>query len=104
MFIAFIILAALFNAVMDSVENEHFFDTVFRDKDKSFWYKRESWNKATQFGGYKFDAWHLAKSAMIFCFVLAILLYRSWFGWWDFVIIGVIWNISFNLFYRLLKK
>lgn len=105
------VLAAFFNSVMDAVENENYFESIFRNFNQSFWYKRESWKSAKKVFGYKIDAWHLAKSLMILSLVLAIT-----FGLTeenlikannDFVdvllkvsICGVLWNFSFWVFYH----
>jgi hypothetical protein len=95
-----IALAAIFNAVMDAVENENFTRSIFKNLPERFWYKRESWATARKIGGYKLDAWHLAKSAVVICFCLAIVLYQPLTIWpVDFIIFGLIWNIFFNLFY-----
>jgi hypothetical protein len=75
----FISLAAISNAFMDSVENEHFFDTRFRDLPQRFWYKRESWQFAKKVFKWKFDAWHTAKSLMVLMMVLAVLTYEPTF-------------------------
>lgn len=105
MWIGFVIVAAICSAVADSVENEHFFDTVFKSRDKSFWYKRESWNKAGQIGHYPFDAWHLAKSMMIVFLSLAVVSYENYFRWYvDLIIIGIVWSVTFNIFYNHIFK
>lgn len=107
--IILILLAAFFNAVMDAVENENFFETIFRNLPKQFWYKRESWKYVKKIFGYRPDAWHLAKSCMLVCFAGAVV----WFDiqitkWWHGVVcigvIGVVWNLSFNLFYHVIFK
>lgn len=102
--ILFIALAAMFNSVMDSVENEHFFDTKFRNLNASFWYKRASWNLAKKIFRWKFDAWHTAKSLMILMIVGAVLTYhpRNWTM--DIFFAGGAWNLSFNLFYNKIWK
>lgn len=99
----FISLAAFFNSVMDSVENEHIHDTIFSKLNPSFWYKRESWDKAKKIFGYKFDAWHLSKSAMIVCFITGFY-FAYGFEWYYFPIGGVVWNAVFNLFYSVVWK
>lgn len=108
--IVFISLAAIFNALMDSTENEHFFDTIFRGLPQRFWYKRQSWNIAKKIFKWKFDAWHTAKSCMILMIVLAVLTYKPTFKGFlingyivhvlDFIVAGAVWNGVFNLFYN----
>lgn len=94
-------LAAVFNAVMDLTESERFYVSVFRNLNERFWYKRVSWKYAKKIFGWKFDAWHVAKSLMIICASLAIVLYKPVFPWYiDFVLAGVLWNGTFNLFYN----
>jgi hypothetical protein len=100
----FIILAAIFNACMDRVENENFYTSVFKKLNKNFWYKRESWETAYKIFGYKFDFWHLSKSAMVISLCLAIALYVPILGTIDFVIFGLLWNLTFNLFYNKILK
>lgn len=100
----FIALAAIFNACMDSWENENFFESIFKHWDQKFWYKRESWKYAQKILGYRFDGWHIAKSLMIICFAIAFCFdYKS--EWWVIILnVGVIWNGTFWLFYHKLFK
>lgn len=115
-----IFIAAAFNAVMDRVENENFFESVFKNRNQRFWYKRVSWQYARKVFGYKIDAWHLAKSAMVICLLSAIV--GATFGLWpvfvlvalikskwlliaaNFIIFGTVWNLSFGLFYNKILK
>jgi len=98
--IMFLSFAAMFNAVMDSVENEHILSTVFKNLKVSFWSKLNSWDKAKKLFNYKFDAWHLSKSAMIICFAFSLCYYDTTLGFWqDFILAGCIWNHTFNGFY-----
>ena len=47
----------------------------------------------------------MAKSLMIISLAFAIVLYRPIFGVVDVLIIGAIWNGTFNIFYnRIFKK
>lgn len=86
---------------MDAVENENISESIFKNLPKQFWYKRESWKYAPKFMGYKFDAWHLSKSAMIICLVCAIVFFERKNAWWlDIIIFGAIWNIGFVFFYH----
>lgn len=101
-----IAIAAILNALMDRVENENFYQSIFRDKPTKFWYKRDSWNKAKTIAGWKFDAWHTAKSLMLCFFSIAVVFYKPIFNpLYDFGIAGVTWIVVFNLFYnRIFKK
>jgi hypothetical protein len=80
----FILVAAVFCALMDIVENENFFESIFKNKNQNFWYKRVSWNHAKKIFGYKFDAWHISKSLMIICFASAIIFYKPFIHIVDF--------------------
>lgn len=108
-----IFIASFFSAMADAVENENFFESIFKGWKKSFWYKRESWKTAPRIFGYKVDAWHLSKSAMICCLLLSCVLYSpvvEVFAEYrlnvcaDFILAGSIWNIGFNLFYHKIFK
>jgi hypothetical protein len=99
----FIALAAVCNALMDIVENENFHVSVFKNLNQKFWYKRESWKYAKQIGGYKVDAWHLAKSLMIILICGAIVNYNPFIPVIDFIILGTVWNLTFIIFYKLFK-
>jgi hypothetical protein len=100
-----LILAAFLNAVMDAVENENYSESIFRKLPQQFWYKRESWKYAARIFGYKIDAWHLSKSAMIICFVLAMIFFDMPVKKWQDVAVyliagGLTWNVAFWLFYH----
>lgn len=90
-----IFFAAFFNAVMDRTENESFFGSRFDKLSHKFWYKRESWKWAKKIFGYKLDAWHLSKTCMIVCLALAAAN-----TWIEFLVIGLVWNATFNFFYH----
>jgi len=94
-----IILAAICNAVMDRVENENFFVSIFKKLNQKFWYKRESWKYAKKIFGWKFDSWHVSKSLMI-----CILLIPISNNIIEYIIYGILWNIIFLLFYKKIFK
>src|SRR5688572_13507335 len=105
-----VFLAAVFNSVMDSVENEHVNDTIFKRFHSRFWHKRDSWDDADKIFGYKLDAWHISKSAMIIC-LLSIIGLLLWIKpepvispFWDVILAGGLWNLIFVLFYKLWQK
>jgi|ERR1044072_9366270 hypothetical protein len=105
----FILLAAFFNAVMDAVENENYFESIFKNLPKQFWYKRESWKYAAKIFGYKVDAWHVSKTLMVFCFAGAVISFNlPVFKWQDVAMyvagVGVMWNVTFWLFYHVIFK
>lgn len=102
-----IVLAAICNAVMDKISH-HFSTSVFAKLDPKFWDPSVSWKVAKRVFGWKFDAWHVAKSGMIVLLCVAVVLHQSptaVFGFkvhWsiEFLIAGAIWNGVFNLFYN----
>jgi hypothetical protein len=100
----FIALAAVLNAVMDSVEYETAFEkSIFNRYNPKWWCKSISWKyvKFIPFTKYRPDAWHLAKSGMIVFLLLAVVVYTNDFiPFMDFVLLGLIWNMIFNLFYN----
>ena len=101
-----ILIAAFFNAVMDRTGDVVAFrNSVFRHKNIRFWSKEISWAFAKKIFGWKFDAWHIAKSAMITLLIAGAVLYRPVFNPIpDFFIYGVLWNATFNLCYNKLLK
>lgn len=95
---------AMLNSVMDAVENENFFNSVFGYLPQGFWYKRESWKTAKKIFGWKFDAWHCAKSLWIITMAWAIVMYQPVFEYklLDVLLIGLIWNLVFVISYKFL--
>lgn len=89
-------LAAICNALMDTLEH-HFDVSIFRNLNPKFWNPNVSWQYAyiIPFTKYKVDAWHLAKSLMIICLAFACAN-----TWYMFIILGIIWNSVFNIFYN----
>lgn len=118
--ILFAAIAAVFNSLMDSVENEHINATIFYPDNtgadrkvwgfsvNKFWDKRQSWNTAKKIFGWRFNAWHIAKSFMIASISLAIVfafnhhLFALW--WINFLLFGAVWIIVFNVFYNIIFK
>lgn len=100
----FIFLAAICNAFMDIVENENFFESRFKNLNEKFWYKRISWEYAEKLWDFKVDAWHIAKSLMIVFLCAAIVNYQPFIPIVDFIVLGGIWNLTFNLFYNRIFK
>lgn len=100
-------LAAIFNACMDTCEDDvHFNKSIFKNLDPTFFCKSVSWQYAKTLLGYRFDFWHLCKSAMIICLVGAIIVFILHHQWWvHFISLGIIWNSTFTLFYhKILRK
>jgi hypothetical protein len=110
---------AFFNAVMDATENEpNFNESIFKNLNRKFWLKTVSWEYAKRIRGYKFDAWHLAKSSMIVMFA-CVVVSGIFFGAWVFehnspkvIVLAVITNLAvgftwvavFTLFYHKIFK
>ena len=93
-----VFIAAVLNAIMDIMENENFNTSILKNLNPKFWYKRESWKWAKRIGGWKFDGWHVAKSMMIM-----VLLWAAAEDVVQWVLMGIVWNVTFNLSYKLFK-
>lgn len=107
--IILLVLACFFNAVMDCCENENFHESVFKKLPVQFWYKRESWKYAPKIFSFKLDCWHISKSCMIICFILAGIFFDLPVEKWQEValylaVAGAIWIVCFNVFYHRLFK
>jgi hypothetical protein len=105
----FFFLAGVFDAFMDTIDEGHFGNSIFRNMNPKFWYKAESWKWAKKIGGYPLDAWHLAKSLMWICVSLGAVVYHyfgSIFPFWplDFGAIGLVIMLTFNIFYNHIFK
>lgn len=89
-------LGAAFNWIMDSIEDKtHFDESPFKSKNPKFWLKSAAWQaKRLPFTKYPWNAWHIAKSGMIFSFAIAVALATG--QWMLFVSAGVSWNLVFN--------
>jgi hypothetical protein len=106
--ILFFFVGAL-NAFMDTIDEGHFGNSIFKEWNPKFWYKWQSWKYAKKIGNYPLDAWHIAKSLMWTCVSLgAIVYYRTGpiFPYWplDFTAIGLTIMLTFNLFYNHIFK
>lgn len=96
---------------MDTLTH-HYYRSIFFKKDfnKYFWNPEESWlhAKMLPFTKYRLDAWHLFKSAMIIFQASAIItawietpLFNVWWFYLSFfILLGIVWNGTFNLFYN----
>lgn len=116
--IIFLILAAICNAVCDTLVH-HYYNSVFNKKGfpAKFWNPDLSSTEAyiVPHTKYKVDAWHLFKSGMI-CFLIGSIVMAHNNGeailnvWWfyliEYIYLGITWNAVFNLFYNkiLIKK
>lgn len=103
----FIALAAACNALMDKVETTISFNTsIFKRLNIAFWCKAISAHnvKFIPFTKYRADAWHLSKSTMIIFWCLAIIFYHTFIPVIDFIVMGIVYNLTFNLFYNYIFK
>lgn len=105
----FFFLAGFFSAFMDTIDEGHFTNSIFRNLNQKFWYRRESWKYAKRIFNYPLDAWHLAKSSMWTCVSLGAITYYKMgpiFPYWplDFATIGFVIILTFNTFYNHIFK
>jgi hypothetical protein len=105
--IVFIFLAGMFKAVADTLA-DHFYISVFKKKDPKFWDKSISWKyaKYLPLTKYKVDAWHLANTGMIVSICAAIATKPDFSLHWafQFIAAGIIFNLSFNIFYNKILR
>lgn len=119
----FIMLAAICNAIMDTI-TYHWYSSVFCGNVNRIWWDPEiSWrNKYKQQEPYNglrkwwifdvpcTDAWYTFKSSMVVLIVLAIITFDCTIirFWYEYIIMiiayGLMWNLTFNLFYNKLLK
>jgi hypothetical protein len=117
-----VILAALFNSVMDTLIHHH--DTsIFKNYKTGFWADalETSWRNKYIDGdptkGHKklfwiinvpdafTDGWHLSKSFMIVALIAAVVLYKPLINVYvDFILLGCLWNLTFNLMYNYILR
>lgn len=103
-------LSAIINAFMDRIDDENIHQSIAKNWNWKFWYKRESDKNSKMIGKYRIDGWHLSKSSMVI--LLAFCAY--YFGrspliqleyWWldlpiNIIVLGIEWILVFNLFYN----
>lgn len=111
----FWMLAAICNAVMDTLVH-HYHISIFKNmKNTHFWNPDISWRFAPclPYTKYKVDSWHLVKSTMIICLALSIVFIWQakeftintwWYYMLFFILLGIIWNSTFNIFYNHILK
>jgi hypothetical protein len=122
--IGLIIIAAIAKAIADTLIH-HYTTSIFKYKDEQFWNPYISWQnkyvngdesqglKSTTILGIRIpvfvpftDAWHICNSTML-CSLLALpLFYQEQLPYYlDYIAAGIIYNITFKIFYhKLLKK
>lgn len=107
-------LTGCLNGLMDAVS--------FHSKlaKYSFWKFEESWKKKYKEGepkkGRKFfgsrtifvfltDGWHLTKSLMKFCFLIAIIIHNPIYSWYiELPILWISFQLGFHLTYTIIFK
>ncbi|WP_298845704.1 hypothetical protein [uncultured Clostridium sp.] len=112
-------LASVCNACMDTLAH-HYYKSIFIKRGNpfdipwnNFWNPETSWNNSYIIPGtkWKLDAWHSFKSLMIIFEALAIMfawidcppfIDSIWFNLGFLIVIGCIWNLTFNVFYNKL--
>lgn len=105
-----IVLAAFFNACMDTFENTpNFNESIFKGWNKRFWCKDVSCEYAKKLAGYKFDSWHISKSLMCGCVIMAVAVAgyaQPPTTHWGYHICALIilWNLVFVVFYHLVFR
>lgn len=119
----FIMLAAICNAIMDTI-TYHWYSSMFCGNVNRIWWDPEiSWrnkyNQGQVYNGLRkwwifdvpcTDAWHTFKNLMIVLIVLSIVTFdckiiRFWYEYIIMIIAyGLMWNLTFNLFYNKLLK
>ena len=122
----FFILAAICNALMDTLQFHWYKFRWNNSVNTKYWNPAISWrnkyNNGNPIDGLRFkgmlgfmanflDAWHLLKMIMIICFAFSVISFPYSFQFCIFnnnllngclwlCILGIIWNIPFNLFYN----
>lgn len=105
----FFFLAGVSSAFMDTIDEGHFGNSIFRNLNQKFWYRPESWKWAKKIFNYPVDAWHIAKSLMWTSVSLGAVVYHKLgpiFPHWplDFATIGLVIMLTFNVFYNHIFK
>jgi len=110
----FIFIAALLNACMDK-HQFHYYKSLFAHSANTF-FAPDGWRNKyidrdpsegrIQIAGINvhpalLDIWHFCKSGMVIMLSLSVVFYEPIFEWYiDFVIYGLVWNITFSLFFN----
>jgi hypothetical protein len=81
-------------------------DTIAHHLDTSIFRHSNFWVNGGKiiFGKYKFDGWHIANSLMIMAFITAICFPADLQWYWIISGGGLIFNLTFNLFYNRILK
>jgi hypothetical protein len=101
-----IIIAATANALMDTITH-HMSSSIFRSKDPNFWDPQVSWRGKKFLGIMVLDAWHIAKTIMLHCLFLSIVISSLFPGviyWWEYFVIYFVWGTVFESFFTKLFR
>ena len=125
--IILVILAGIFNSIMDTLQF-HYSESIFKsDKFKlKFWYPNISWKNKYKdlnpdkgpkfFGSTTFlvaftDAWHLFKLLFLFLLFFTIVTYHPIINYYppfniifDFILLRALFGATFEGIFRLLKR
>lgn len=100
MALVYILLIVFFSSVMDKTKDTiQYNSSIFKNWNPQFW-NDEAWKgNFLPFTRYKFNAWHVSKSIMVFiiCFIVS-----NTFS--DFIAYGIFWNVGFDLLYDDILK
>jgi len=102
-----IVLAALFNSVMDKTKDTIQYNSSLFGKlgwNPKFWNDQVSEHIFILGTKYKPNAWHISKSCMLTSLFLAIIYYKPFIPIVDFICMGAVWVMPFNLFYNHILK
>jgi len=98
-----IAIAAIFNAIMDTLWTK-FPTSIFKNLNPKWWNPNESWKYYPNFLGIvRLDAWHLAKYGMLFGITGAIMSYST-LHYYDIILIPCIWSVCFESLYSYILK
>jgi hypothetical protein len=100
------VLGATCKAIADTLRF-HFSTSIFRGLNPGFFDPEISGNKKlVPFTKYRFDAWHLANSAMIVAIICFGVYVKPLFNYKaiDVVFYGLLWNGTFGLFFDYILK
>jgi len=98
---------------MDTLSH-HYLTSIFANLNEYFWNPSKSWKNKYELSDWIpdafTDAWHIFKFFMIVFLIFSIVLFQPfsyWKIWWadqiiDYFILGVTWNLTFNIFYNKL--
>lgn len=103
-----ILAAAMLKALADTLDH-HYETSIFANKPAWFWNPNVIHKTGPKIAGYPLDAWHIANSLQIACWLLLPFLYqrsgidigRQWLTDAVELCMGAVWHIVvFNIFYN----